>query len=85
MTVPEILAVISPTIVILAALFTAMRWVWRRFEARLTEGRIILLLRLDAIEQHLVKLNGSRDVHDRQIAKLEGAVFMIEQRGANDS
>ena len=81
MTVPEILAVISPTIVILAALFTAMRWVWRRIEARLNEGRSILLLRLDAIEQHLVKLNGSRDVHDNRLAYLEGAVTAILKEG----
>ena len=80
MTIAEILAMFSPIIVIIATTFAAIRWIWRRLEARLNEGSIIIYGKLDAIEQHLVRLNGSRDVHERQIAKLEGAVFMLEQK-----
>ena len=80
MTITEVLAMASPTIVIAATVFAMIRWLWQRVEKRLNEGRNDICTKLDAIEQHLMRLNGSRDVHDRQIAKLEGAVFMLEQR-----
>ena len=80
MTIAEVLTIISPIIVIVAAILAMIRWLWQRVEKRLNEGRNDICAKLDAIEQHLIRLNGSRDVHDRQIAKLEGAVFMLEQR-----
>ena len=86
MTIKDILTLASPSIVIIATIVGMVRWIWHRIDAKFNEGRTLTFTRLDRIEGRLAELVRCWGTHDRQIAKLEGAVFQLEQdrQGGSD-
>ena len=86
MTIKDILSLVSPLVVIIATMVASIRWVWHRIDTKFNEGRALTFNRLDRIEGRLAELVHCWGTHDRQIAKLEGAVFQLEQdrQGGSD-
>ena len=77
----DYLQLISPAAVILGALGVVTRWLWKRIEKRMDEGRDAASKRQDSLLKELIEIksqttrtNGTVAQHETRLSHVEGAV-----------
>ena len=73
------LSLVSPIIVIVGVLITGFKWIKGKLIVALNEGRAQILTQLSAIEVEVRQINGTVENHSARIARLEGAVFKLQE------
>ena len=74
-----ILSLVSPTVIILGAIITAVKWAVNKLDARMAAHTLPLIQRLESIDREVKITNGTVITHSRQIDGLEGAVRVLQQ------